>query len=143
MSASAQFVLRAESESEPMSKKSLWAGRILTGLLTAFLVFDAVIHLLKPAPVAEAFTKLHIPLSYAVGLGVIELICIALYLIPRTAILGAVLLTGYLGGAVAIQITTTNSLFGEMLFPVYVGVVVWGALYLRDERVRGIAPWRA
>lgn len=143
MSAAAQSVSGAGSESEPVSRKSLWTGRILSGLVTAFLIFDAVIHLLKPAPVVQAFAQLHVPLSYAVYLGVIELICIALYVIPRTAILGAVLLTGYLGGAVAVQITTSNSLFGEILFPVYTGAVVWAGLYLRDERVRAIAPWRS
>jgi hypothetical protein len=120
----------------------LWAGRVAGGLITAFLIFDAVIHLMRPAPVVEAFAKLHLPLSLAVDLGIVELVCLALYLIPRTSILGAILLTGYLGGAVAIQMTTSNSLFGEILFPVYVGAIVWGALYLRDERLRGLVPWR-
>ena len=114
----------------------------MSGLVTAFLLFDAVIHLLKPAPVVEAFAKLHLPLSLAVDLGIVELLCLVLYVIPRTSILGAILLTGYLGGAVAIQMTTSNSLFGEILFPVYVGVLVWGGLYLRDDRLRTLFPWR-
>ena len=126
-----------------LSKKALWGGRVMSGLVTAFLLFDAVIHLLKPAPVVEAFAKLHLPLSLAVVLGVIELLCLVLYVIPRTSILGAVLLTGYLGGAVAIQVTTSNSLFGEILFPVYVGVLVWGGIYLRDDRLRALFPWRS
>lgn len=126
-----------------MSKKALWGGRITSGLVTAFLLFDAVIHLLRPAPVVEAFAKLHLPLSLAVDLGIIELLCLVLYVIPRTSILGAVLLTGYLGGAVAIQVTTSNSLFGEILFPVYVGVLVWGGIYLRDDRLRALFPWRS
>jgi len=126
-----------------LSKKALWGGRIMSGLVTAFLLFDAVIHLLKPAPVVEAFAKLHLPLSLAVELGIVELLCLVLYVIPRTSILGAVLLTGYLGGAVATQMTTSNSLFGEILFPVYVGVLVWGGIYLRDDRLRTLFPWRS
>lgn len=142
MSTAAQFVSQAIMEPGATSKKLVWTGRILSGLVTAFLIFDAVIHLLHPAPVVEAFAKLHMPLSLAVDLGAIELICIALYVIPRTAIFGAILLTGYLGGAIAVQLTTSNSLFGEILFPVYVAAIVWGGLYLRDERLRSIVPWR-
>ena len=134
-----------QSAAQPgsVSKKSLWAGRVLSGLVTAFLVFDAVIHLMKPAPVGEAVAKLHRPLRLAVDVGIIELLCLALYVIPRTSILGAVLLTGYLGGAVAIQMTTSDSLFGEILFPVYVGILVWGGIYLRDQRLRTLMPVRS
>lgn len=142
MQAGAESVMQSAIQPEPLSKKSLWVGRILSGLVTAFLLFDAMIHLLRPAPVVEAFAKLHLPLSLAVELGIVELVCLALYVIPQTSILGAILLTGYLGGAVAIQMTTSNSLFGEVLFPVYVGVLVWGGLYLRDERLRTVIPWR-
>ena len=124
-------------------KKALWTGRVLSGFITAFLIFDAVIHILKPAPVVEAFAKLHYPLSLAIPLGVIELICILLYVVPRTSILGAMLLTGYLGGAIAIQLTTSNSLFGEILFPVYVALLLWGGIYLRDERLRSLVPLRS
>lgn len=142
MSATTHFASPAGSKPHAFSKKAVWSGRVLCGLVAAFLLFDAIIHLLAPAPVVEAFAKLHLPLSLAVDLGVIELLCIALYVIPRTAILGAVLLTGYLGGAVAIQMTTSNSLFGEILFPVYVGILLWAGLYLRDEKLRAIVPWR-
>jgi DoxX-like protein len=141
MSTAAQFVSRPAGKPGSLSKKSIWAGRILSGLVTAFLIFDAVIHLLRPPAVVQAFAQLHLPLSLAVDLGVIELVCIALYVIPRTAVAGAVFLTGYLGGAVAIQLTTSNSLFGEILFPVYTAAVLWGGLYLRDERVRALVPW--
>jgi len=143
MEAAAQSVTQSAIQPGSLSKKSLWGGRILSGLVTAFLLFDAVIHLLRPAPVVEAFAKLHVPLSLAVDLGIVELLCLALYVIPRTSILGATLLTGYLGGAVAIQMTTSNSLFGEILFPVYVGVLLWEGLYLRDERLRTMFPWRS
>jgi hypothetical protein len=143
MPAAAQPAVQSAMQPGSISKKALWGGWIMSGLVTAFLVFDAVIHLLKPAPVVEAFAKLHLPVSLAVDLGVIELLCLILYVIPRTSILGAVLLTGYLGGAVAIQVTTSNSLFGEILFPVYVGVLVWGGIYLRDDRLRTLFPWRS
>jgi hypothetical protein len=122
--------------------KSVWAGRIISGLITAFMIFDAVIHLMKPAPVVEGFAKLNFPLSFAVPLGIIELLCVVLYVIPTTSILGAILLTGYLGGAVAIQMPTGNSLFGEILFPVYIGVFLWGGIYLRDEKLRALIPFR-
>jgi DoxX-like protein len=125
------------------SKKSLWAGRIVSGLVTAFLLFDAIIHLMKPAPVVEGFAKLGFPLRLAVPLGIVELVCILLYVLPRASILGAILLTGYLGGAVAIQLPTGNPFFGEVLFPVYVGIFLWGGIYLRDERLRMLIPFRS
>ena len=142
MQAAAQSAMPTVVQSGSLSKKALWGGRLVSGVVTAFLLFDAVIHLLKPAPVVEAFAKLHLPLSLAVEIGIVELLCLVLYVIPRTSILGAVLLTGYLGGAVAIQMTTSNSLFGEILFPVYVGILVWGGIYLRDDRLRTLFPWR-
>jgi DoxX-like family len=125
-----------------LSKKSLWAGRIVSGLITAFLIFDAVIHLMKPAPVVEGFAKLNFPLRFAVPLGIVELFCILLYVIPSTSILGAIFLTGYLGGAVAIQLPTGNSFFGEILFPVYTAVFLWGGIYLRDARLRALVPFQ-
>ena len=125
------------------SKKLLWTGRIVSGLVTAFLLFDAIIHLLKPAPVVEGFAKLGFPIRLAVPLGVVELVCILLYVIPRASILGAILLTGYLGGAVAIQLPTGNPFFGEVLFPVYVGIFLWGGIYLRDEQLRTLIPFRS
>jgi hypothetical protein len=143
MEAADQPAMQSAIQPGSLSKKALWGGRIMSGLVTAFLLFDAVIHLLKPAPVVEAFAKLHLPLSLAVELGIVELLCLVLYVIPRTSILGAVLLTGYLGGAVATQMTTSNSLFGEILFPVYVGVLVWGGIYLHDDRLRTLFPWRS
>jgi hypothetical protein len=126
-----------------LSKKSLWAGRIVTGLVAAFLVFDAVIHIMKPAPVVEAFAKLNFPIRFAVPLGIIELACILLYVIPRTSILGAILLTGYLGGAIAVQLPTGNPFFGEVLFPIYIALFLWGGIYLRDERLRTMVPLRS
>jgi hypothetical protein len=143
MESAAQSISRTQSGSGFISKKLIWTGRILSGFVVAFLLFDAVIHLMKPAPVVEAFAKLGFPLRLAVPLGITELVCILLYVFPRTSILGAILLTGYLGGAIAIQLLTSNSLFGEILFPVYVGVILWGGIYLRDERLRALFPLRS
>src|SRR5216683_4993150 len=140
MRATAESSSPVATQPGSLSRKSLWTGRIFSGLIAAFLIFDAVIHLMKPAPVVEAFAKLGFPLRLAVTLGIIELVCVVLYVIPRVSILGAILLTGYLGGAVAIQMTTSKSLFGEILFPVYVGAMLWGGLYLRDDRVRTLIP---
>ena len=120
------------------SKKALWTGRVITGPTVAFLLFDAVIHLTKIAAVVQGFAQLGFPLRLGLALGITELICIALYVCPRTALLGAILLTGYLGGAVAVQLRVGNPLFAEALFPIYVGVLVWGGLYLRDARVRAV-----
>ncbi len=135
--------MQLATSSGAQSQKTLWAGRIITGLIAAFLVFDAVIHLLKPAPVVEGFAKLGFPLRFAVPLGIIELVCVLIYVIPRTSILGAILMTGYLGGAVAIQLPTGNPFFGEVLFPVYIAVFLWGGIYLRDESLRALVPWRS
>src|SRR4029077_13775646 len=122
--------------------KRLWAGRIVSALVVLFMVFDGVIHLMKIDPVVAAFAQLGYPVSLAVGLGIVELACVVVYVIPRTAVLGAILLTGYLGGAIATQLRVGSPLFSQALFPVYVGVLVWAGLFLRDDRVRTIIPWR-
>lgn len=119
-----------------ISKASIWAGRVISGLVALFLVFDAVTKLMKITPVIEACTRLGISIDAAVQAAVVLLACVLLYVIPKTAPLGAVFLTGYLGGAVAIHLRAGSSLFGETLFPVYFGVLVWLGLYLRDGRVR-------
>ncbi|HEX9245867.1 MAG TPA: DoxX family protein [bacterium] len=119
----------------PVSKTTLWAGRILGTLAVVFLLFDAVLHLLKPAPVAAAFAQLGYPLDLAVGIGILELVCVAIYVIPRTSLFGAILLTGYLGGAVASQLRVGHSFF-ETVFPIIIGVLVWGGLIFRDGRLR-------
>src|ERR1700720_4399416 len=102
-----------EYSSEPasVSKGQLWAGRILSGLGVLFMLFDAIIHTMRPAPVVQAFTQLGFPLSSALPLGIIELLCVGLYVIPRTSAFGAILLTGYLGGAIATQVRIGAPLF--------------------------------
>jgi hypothetical protein len=121
----------------------LWAGRIMSALAALFMLFDGIIHILKIAPVVDAFAQLGYPIRVSVGLGIIELICVAVYVLPRTSVLGAILLTGYLGGAIAAQVRIGTPLFSHVLFPVYVAVLIWGGLLLRDRRLRALIPLRS
>ena len=125
-----------------MQPRRSWAGIILSALPVLFVLFDGAIHLMVIPPVVQAFTQLGYPVSTSRALGVIELVCIVLYLIPRTSVLGAIMLTGYLGGAVATNLRVGSPLFSNTLFPVYVGILAWGGLFLRDERVRALIPVR-
>ena len=120
-----------------MSTKTLWAGRILSALPALFLLVDAIMKLVKPAPVVEATVALGYPESVILPLGIVLLICTVLYLIPRTAVLGAILLTGYLGGAVATQVRIGSGAF-PLVSPVILGTLLWGGLYLRDARLRSL-----
>ena len=124
-----------------MSKKTLWAGRILSALPALFLLVDAIMKLVKPAPVVKATVALGYPESVILPLGIVLLICTVLYLIPRTAVLGAILLTGYLGGAVATHVRIGSGAF-PLVFPLILGTLLWGGLYLRDERLRSLV-WRS
>lgn len=114
------------------------AGQVVSLLVTAFLLFDAVIHMLALEPVVESFRDLGFPGWQALPIGIVELVCLALYAIPRTSVLGAVLLTGYLGGAVCAHFRAESPLLSTTLFPVYVGIAVWAGLYLRDPKVRAL-----
>jgi hypothetical protein len=107
-----------------------------------FLLMDGVMKLIKPAPVVEATVGLGYPEAVILPLGIVLLFCTVLYAIPQTSVLGAILLTGYLGGAVATHVRVGNPLFTHMLVPVYLGVLIWGGLYLRDGRVRELIPIR-
>ena len=120
------------------SKKSVVTGWILSGLAILFLLFDAVGKLMKPAMVVEGTVTLGYPESVITGLGTVLLLCTILYAIPRVSFLGALLLTGYLGGAVATHVRVENPLFSHTLFPVYVAIFVWGGLYLRNKKLREI-----
>lgn len=124
------------------SKKMIWAGRILSGLPALFLLADSVGKFLKPAAVVEGTVGLGYPESVILPLGIVLLVCTALYVIPRTSVLGAILLTGYLGGAIATHVRVGNPLFTHTLFPVYFAVMIWGGLYLRDDRLRALIPLR-
>src|SRR5690348_1550038 len=124
-------------ETTDFSKKRLWTGRILSGLAAAFCLMDGGMKLFKPRVVVDATLQLGYPESAIVGIGMVLLACTILYLIPRTAILGAVLLTGYLGGAVATYVRVSGPLFNTM-FPVIFACIIWGGLYLRDKRLRSV-----
>jgi len=130
-------------QTAPASKKMLWTGRIISAVVVLFLLFDSVIKFIKPAPVIEASAHLGLPDSLAVVLGIVLLACTAIYAIPRTSILGAILLTGYLGGAVATHLRIGDPLFSQALFPVYMGVLLWGGLFLREDRLRALIPLRS
>jgi len=119
------------------SARQLWTGWVISAIAVLFLLFDGILHVLKPQPVVDSFAQLGFPLSLAVGLGVLELVCTVLYVFPRTAALGAILLTGYLGGATATQLRAGAEMF-PLLFPGIIGLLVWGGLLLRDARLRAL-----
>jgi DoxX-like family len=129
------------AQTPTVSNKALWVGRIVSWLPALFLLLDAVFKLIKPAPVVEATVRLGYPEGLIVGLGIVLLICTILYLIPITSVLGAILLTGYLGGAVATHVRVGESLF-SIIFPIIFGVLLWFGLYLRDPRLRSLIPLR-
>jgi len=106
------------------------------------MLFDTIGHLLRIQPVVDAFAHLGYPLSRSVGLGVVELVCTLAYVFQPTSILGAILLTGYLGGAISAQARIGSPLLSTTLFPLYIAALVWGGLWLRDEQLRGLIPLR-
>ena len=134
--------MRMNNQTTPVSNKMLWAGRIMSGLPALFLLFDGIAKLFKPAFVVEGTVKLGYSESVIIPLGIVVTICTILYVIPRTAMLGAILLTGYLGGAVDTHVHAGEGWF-RILFPVIFGVLIWGGLYLRDERLQALIPLRA
>lgn len=131
------------SQTTPVSSGSLWTGRVLSGLIILFMIFDGVIKL----PPLDVVTQTMVPLgwpadvSVARMLGIIGLISTALYALPHTSVLGAILLTGYLGGAIATNMRVGSPLFSHTLFGVYLGIILWSGLYLRDPRVRALIPF--
>lgn len=120
----------------PIPKANVWTGRILSGIAILFLVFDTSIKLIGRPEVAESMRQLGYPTELGLVIGVIELVCLVAYIVPATSVLGAILLTGYLGGAIASHLRLENPLFTHILFPTYVAALIWGGLYLRDGRVR-------
>jgi hypothetical protein len=117
-------------------------GTVLTVLVALFLTFDTVLKVLALAPAVEGTTSLGYPAASVRWIGGIELVCLTLYLVPRTSVLGALLLTGYLGGAVATHVRLGNPLLTHTLFPLYVGAMLWGGLYLRERRLHALLPLR-
>jgi hypothetical protein len=129
---------------EPVKTQSMglqWTGRVLTVLTILFMLFDAYGKFAKPVQVTDAFARLGLPLSTSTSIGVLLLVSTVAYAIPRTAVLGAVLLTGFLGGAVAIQMRAGTSAF-EQIFPVIFGILMWGGVYLRECGLRRVFPVR-
>ena len=130
-------------ETAPVSPGALWTGRALSGVIVLFMIFDGAIKL----PPLDIVTQTMVPLGWPADanvarmLGVIGLISTALYALPRTAVLGAILLTAYMGGAIATNVRVDNPLFSHILFGVYLGIILWGGLYLRDARVRALIPF--
>lgn len=125
----------------PNTKICLWTGRALSGLAILFLLFDASMKFFMdklPPEALEAGAALQWPIELMPTVGTILLLCTILYIIPRTAIVGAVLLTGYLGGAIASHVRVSNPLFSHTLFPIYVAIFIWLGLYLRDARVKSL-----
>jgi hypothetical protein len=133
--------MRADIQTVPISQGRLWAGRVISALPILFLLMDGVMKLVRPQIVVETTVLLGYRENVILPLGIVLLSCTVLYLVPRTAVLGAILLTGYLGGAVATHVRVGEGLF-PVLFPVIMGLLVWGGLWLRDERVRALAPLR-
>ena len=130
--------MQSDTQTAPVSKKMLWAGYILSVLPVLLLLFSGGMKLVKPASVVEGFVRLGYPESLALGIGIVELACAVVYVIPQTSVLGAILLTGYLGGA-----TATHVRIGEPFFmPIVLGVLIWGGLFLREDRLRALLPLR-
>lgn len=125
-----------------VAKKKLVAGYVLTTLVALFLTFDTVIKVLRLAPAIQGTTDLGYPAETVLWIGMIELACVGLYLVPRTSVLGALLLTGYLGGAIATHVRVGSPLLSHTFFPIYVALVLWGGLYLRETRLRALVPFR-
>ena len=124
------------------SPSRVWTARVVTAIPVLFLLVDGGMKVVLAQPVIDAMPTIGWPVSLARTIGIILLACLAVYLHPRTAVLGAILLTGFLGGAVATQLRVGNPLVSNVLFPVYVAVLLWGGLYLRDARLRALIPFR-
>ena len=125
--------MTTNAQSAPVRKSALWAGRILSGLIALFMLFDAGVKLAKAAPAVEGTVRLGYPVWEVVPIGIVALACLILYAIPRTAVLGAILLTGYFGGATATQVRMQDPWF---VMPVILGMIAWCGLYLRNESLR-------
>lgn len=128
-----------DTNSSPLSKKMLWAGYIMAAVPVLLLLMSGVMKVMNPPFVTEGFVRLGYSENLALGIGIVELLCVVLYVVPQTAVLGAILLTGYLGGA-----TASHVRIGEPFhMAVLLGVVIWGSLYLRDARLRALLPLRS
>jgi hypothetical protein len=121
----------------------MWSGRVLSGLVVLFLLFDGTIKLLEMDVATQTTAQLGYPVGVVFGLGILTLVIAVLYAIPRTSVVGGILLTGLLGGAIATHLRVASPIFTHLLFPAYLGLVAWGGLFLRDARLRGFLLPRA
>src|ERR1700740_51327 len=131
--------MQAAMQASPVSKGRLWTGRIISALVVLFLLFDGITKLIKVNPGLSPSAQLGYPVGTIVGIGITLLVCTAFYVIPQTAVLGAILLTAYLGGAVASQVRIGNPIF-DTLFPIIFGALAWTGLLLREKRLRALIP---
>jgi hypothetical protein len=131
--------MQGDKQTGPVSKKMLWAGRIISALPVLLMVFGGTFGVIKPALAMPGFLHYGYPDRFFLPICILELVCAVVYAIPRTSALGAILLTGYLGGATATHVRAGEPIF---IVPVILGVLVWGGLYLRDGRLRGLIPLR-
>jgi len=129
---------RRDVPAHAVSGRALWAGRVISGLAVLFMAFDAAMKVLQVPAAVEGTTQLGYPAGVLVPLGIVQVACLVIYLVPRTAPLGAILWTGYLGGAIATHVRVGNPLFSHILFPIYVAAFLWLGLWLRDRRVRAL-----
>ena len=135
--------MQSTTETAPVPKKIFSAGNVISAVPVLFLLFDGAIKLFNIAPVVQASAQLGLPVSLAPTIGILELVCTVAYAIPRTSVLGAILLTGFLGGAIATHLRIGDPLFTHTLFPVYIGLLVWGGLFLRESRLHALIPLRS
>ena len=126
-----------------LSRGWVWTGRVMSGLVVAFLLFDGIIKLIRIQPVLDSFAELGYPVRLAVPIGLIDLACAVLFAIPRTAVFGALLMTALLGGAISTHVRIESPLFSHTLFGVYLGLIAWGGIYLREPRLRALIPLRS
>lgn len=135
-------MMQSGAQAVPVANGRLWAGRIISALVVLFLVFDGVTKVMKVKAVLDASAQLGYPVSAIVGIGITLLVCTAFYVIPQTSVLGAILLTAYLGGAVATQVRVGNPMF-ETLFPIIFGALAWAGIFLREGRLGALIPLRS
>jgi DoxX-like family len=140
MIASDRITVRVDGAGHRSAKTAAIVGHVCTGLVALFLAFDTVLKVLRLGPAVEGTIALGYPANSVHWIGIIELVCLVLYLVPRSSVLGGLLLTGYLGGAIATHVRISSPWFTHTLFPVYVALLLWGGLYLREKRLRALVP---
>lgn len=129
--------MKSATQEASTSRAMTWAGRVIIGLVVLFMLFDGAIKVMKLPAAVEGTVRVGFPASLVLAIGVVALACVVLYAIPRTSILGAILLTGYLGGATATQVRMQDPWF---FFPIAIGVLAWAGIFLRDSRLRRMIP---